>query len=47
MDPRRPTEDEMDRKLDSALEQTFPASDPPQVFGLWPEERDWPEGEYE
>lgn len=40
-------EDALERRLDAALEDSFPASDPPAVFGDQPEERDTPEGEYQ
>jgi hypothetical protein len=38
-----PADRQLDSRLDEALEESFPASDPPAVFGAAPEERDTPE----
>ena len=38
--------DDLDRRLDAALEQTIPASDPPALLGDMCEERDTPAGDY-
>lgn len=46
MPPTTRRNEELDRQLDQAVERSFPASDPPQIFGDASEERDTPEGEY-